>query len=114
MNIIKNTLPYFLGILPQFCFQNYTVIVFITILIGFLGGYLIKSSKVFIKIAVFQFFAFIIFYIICKENIAYLNDVFENLNLPVLLLPVLFTVFNVLNISILFFFGFRLQKLIVK
>lgn len=114
MNIIKNISPYLLGILPQFCFQSYTLIVFATILIGFLGGYLIKSGKVFIKIAIIQFFTFAMFFIICKENIAYLNGVFENLNLPVLLLPVLFTVFNVLNISILFLFGFRLQKLIVR
>ncbi|AGC75274.1 hypothetical protein DDD_0147 [Nonlabens dokdonensis DSW-6] len=40
-----------------------------------------------------------------------MNNVAENLGMPAFIIPVIFILFNTLNFSILFSFGYRLQKL---
>lgn len=113
MKIIKKIIPYLLATLPQILIENYTLIVVFTIITGFFGGYILESKKVFFKILLIQFFVFSILFFISRDHIFYLDVVLENLGMTKILAPILFITFNVLNISILFFFGFKLQNLIV-
>ncbi len=112
MKIIKNILPFIIALLPQIVFENYTYIVVSTIAIGFIGGLFVKYKKVFLKIVILQFVFFSLLFYLTNDNIFYLNNVVQNLGLPLLLTPVIFILFNTLNISILFSFGYWLQKLV--
>lgn len=111
MKSIKNTLPYLIALIPQILIANYTVMLISVILIGFIAGWFLTDKKVFVKMMIFQFAFFTILFFTTNDNIHYLESVIENIGLPSILLPVIFILFNTLNISILFLFGFKLQKL---
>ncbi len=113
MKIIKNILPYLLATLPQIVLENYILMIAVTVIIGFFGGYVLEDKKVFLKILALQFLVFSILFFISRDHISYLDGVLTNLGMTTLLVPIVFITFNVLNISILFFFGYKLQNLVV-
>lgn len=114
MKIIKNVLPIVIALIPQIAFENYTYTLVSVIIIGFISGWFLNDKKVFLKALIFQLVFFAILYYLTKNNIFYLNNVAENLGLPTLVIPIIFILFNILNFSILFSFGYRLQKLILN
>lgn len=112
MKTIKNILPFIILLFPQVIFENYTYILVSTITIGFICGRVLDDKNVFLKALIFQFIFFTMLFYITNKNIFYLNNIAENLGLSTLLIPVVFVLFNSLNISILFLFGYKLNKLI--
>lgn len=112
MKIVKNILPIIIALIPQIIFENYTYTLVSIIVIGFISGWFLHDKKVFLKSLIFQLVFFTILYYLTNNNIFYLNNVAENLGLPTLVIPIIFVLFNILNFSILFSFGYRLQKLI--
>ncbi|PZX38989.1 hypothetical protein LX97_02354 [Nonlabens dokdonensis] len=111
MNIIKNILPIAIALIPQIIFENYTYVLISIIIIGFISGWFLNDKKIFLKALILQLVFFTILYCITNKNISYLNNVAENLGMPAFIIPVIFILFNTLNFSILFSFGYRLQKL---
>lgn len=112
MKRIKNTLPFILALVPQLLFEKYIYVLIITIIIGFIGAWIQEDKKIFSKMLIIQLIFFSIIFYFTKDNISYLNNVAENLKLPAFLITIIFILFNTLNISILFLFGYRLQKLV--
>ncbi|CAL2082516.1 hypothetical protein [Tenacibaculum sp. 190524A02b] len=112
MKRIKNTLPFILALVPQLLFEKYIYVLIITIIIGFIGAWIQEDKKIFSKMLIIQLIFFSIIFYFTKDNISYLNNVAENLKLPAFLITIIFILFNTLNISILFLFGYRFQKLV--
>lgn len=112
MKIIKSFLPLILALIPQFIFENYTLVVLFTVAVGFAGGWLLEDKKIFLKMALFQLIFFSILFFVSRGNVFYLNEVMQNLKLPLFLIPIVFILFNTLNVAILFLFGYRIQKLV--
>lgn len=114
MNPIKNWLPFLIALVPQILFENYNYVLVLTIVIGFLAGWFVTDRKIFTKMFLIQLVFFSALFYSTTKNIAYLNQVIENLGMPSFLIDIIFILFNTLNIAILFLFGYRLQKLIFK
>ncbi|MEL6941236.1 MAG: hypothetical protein AAFO82_01085 [Bacteroidota bacterium] len=114
MKLLKNNIPFLLALLPQILFSNYMLVLITTIGIGFLGAWLIEGNRVFLKMLVLQLVFFSILFLLKKDNILYLDQVIQNLELPSVIVPILFILFNTLNIAILFFFGYKFQRLLFK
>ncbi|WP_209405586.1 hypothetical protein [Pseudozobellia sp. WGM2] len=114
MRNIKYTLPFITALFPQVLFENYTFILVCTIVIGFIGGWFLTDRNVFLKMIISQLIFFGILFYTANKNISYLDHVVENLGLSTFLIDVTFILFNTLNISLLFLFGFKFQKLILN
>jgi hypothetical protein len=112
MNFAKNWVPVIIALIPQIIFENYPYILLSTIGIGFISGWFVTEKKVFLKILILQLLFFIFLFYSSNKNIQYLNEVIQNLGLPAFLIDFVFIAFNTLNITILFYFGYRLQRLI--
>ncbi|AXT56529.1 MULTISPECIES: hypothetical protein [Aquimarina] len=107
-----NYLPYVVALIPQFVFNNYNLILISTILIGFIAQFVIDRNKVFFKVFILEILAFSIVFFLLKERVYYLNEALNNLGFSEILIVILLPVFNAINISILFFFGYKLSNLI--
>lgn len=107
-----NYLPYLLALLPQFIFQNYTLVIIGTILTGLIAAYFVAATRVFGKMFIIELFAFTIVFFMLKDRVAYLNGVLNSFALPAIALSIIFPVFNALNIAILFFTGYKLGRLL--
>jgi hypothetical protein len=103
--------PYLIALVPQFIFEYYACIVLGVILIGLLLGSYTAEKSVFGKIFFIEALIFSVVYYTTKERVFYLGDIFTNLGVSTYLVPVLFVIFNALNIAILFFFGYKLGQL---
>jgi len=113
MKKVINYIPYIIAaLLPQFIFKDYLWILISTILIGFITQLFMKNKKFFLKLFLIELVLFSIVFFIHKNRIVYLNDVAHNLELPEIVLMFLFPIFNALNISILFFLGYKLSSLL--
>ncbi|WP_440880062.1 hypothetical protein [Tenacibaculum sp. C7A-26P2] len=102
--LIKD-IPLLLATLPQIIFNNYGWIIAITILVGFSSAFLIENRNIFRKIICYQFIVFSIVFLFEKENIYYIDMIFDNFSLPKLLSSIIFILFNLLNIVVLFYSG---------
>ncbi|AXG70232.1 hypothetical protein KORDIASMS9_02471 [Kordia sp. SMS9] len=114
MKLIKEYLLYFMAVLPQIFLEDYYIILLATVSIGFIAGYLIQSKKVFLKMMIIQLIVISILFYLHHDRIAYIETILQNLGLSLILIPVIFIVFNTLNIAILFFFGYKIQDLIAS
>ena len=108
-------LPYLLAVIPQILFKEYTWIVFSTIAIGFLSSLLIgRQQAVFLKIFIAELIVFGLLFFVSRDHVLYFDDVFKNLGISTALIPIVFIVFNVLNISLLFYFGYKVHNLFIR
>jgi len=111
--LLKNIL-FIIAMIPQLIFKQYEWVLISIIVIGFTAAFFINHKKVFIKILILELIVFSILFFIRMENIFYFDNVFENFGISKLFVPIIFIIFNVLNISILFIFGYKLQVLMFK
>ncbi len=114
MKKLFNYWPYVVALLPQFIFDNYLWIMITIILIGIIANLFIKRKMVFLKMFVLELITISVVYFVYENRILYLSEVFENLNISEIFVSISFLVFNALNISILFFFGFKLSSLLLN
>ncbi|TRX31767.1 hypothetical protein FNW52_18310 [Flavobacterium sp. ZT3R18] len=114
MKNILNYLPYIVVLLAQFLINNYTIILLITILTGFIAAFKIEHKRVFLKCFIIGFVVFTIVFLIYESRVAYVKDLFVNLGLSGLFIYVLFPLFNALNTAILFFFGYKIGTLVLE
>ncbi|WP_299315150.1 hypothetical protein [uncultured Aquimarina sp.] len=112
MKKVINYWPYLLALLPQFIFTNYTLIVVTVILIGFISGYAAKNKLVVVKMIILELIVFSIVLFVYKDRIFYLDEIFKNLEIPIIMLSIVVPVFNALNITVLFFMGYTLSSLL--
>jgi len=103
MKKIINQWPYFLALLPQFFVEDYMWLIITVILIGCISRFFLKEKYICIKLFVLELIVFSILFFILNDRIFYLEGILENLEVPNILLPILFILFNALNITILFF-----------
>ena len=113
MKKILYKVPYLAALVPQFIFEDYVYIVLGVILIGLALGSYTAEKNVFWKMFFIEALLFLVVYYTTKERIFYLDNVFTNLEVSTYLVPVLFILFNALNIAVLFFFGYKLAQLFV-
>ncbi len=109
---IKNYLPYLLALLPQVIFSQYLLVVLTTVLIGFLAAWFIEGRRVFLRMLGIQFVFFLVLFLVFQANISYLGQIMSNLKMPAIIVPILFVLFNTLNLAILFFFGYKVARMI--
>ncbi len=114
MNKTLNYLPILIALFPQFLFEDYELIMITTILIGIIAYFSLGNQNVFFRIFLSQLFVFSIAFLIYENRIFYLYEVFRNFELPELLLVMLFILFNTLNISLLFIFGYKIGSVILN
>ncbi len=114
MKFSKYSILFLLALLPQLLFKEYFLTLISTIIIGAIAGWFINEKRVFLKMLLVQFIFFSILFIVKRSSIFYLDQVMDNLELPYFLMPLFFIVFNSLNIAILFYFGYKLCKLIFR
>ncbi len=114
MKRIAGQLLFFAAIIPQYVFPKYEWVVVSTCVIGFLTQLLIPNGKVFFKILIWELFSYSIMFMLFKNRIFYLDLVVENLGLNKILVPVTFIIFNTLNISLIFYFGYIISNLLLN
>lgn len=112
MKKILNYLPYIVALVPQFIFENYTLVLVSTILIGFIAQFFIHREKVFLKIFILETIVFSIIFFLLKDRVFYLNEVSNNLGFSEILIIICFPLLNAVNVSILFFFGYKISNLL--
>ncbi|MFH7014646.1 hypothetical protein [Flavobacterium sp. FlaQc-47] len=108
MKNIFNYAPYVFVLIIQFLINNYTIILISTILIGFVAAFKIERKKVFLKSFIIGIVVFTTVFFIYESRIEYVKTLIVNLGLPNVLIYVFFPLFNALNTSILFFFGYKI------
>jgi hypothetical protein len=69
---------------------------------------------VFFKMFVLELITISVVYFVYENRVLYLSGVFENLNISETFVPISFLIFNALNISILFFFGYKISSLLLN
>lgn len=114
MKNLLNYLPYVVVLLAQFLINNYTIILLITILTGFVAAFKIEHKRVFLKCFLLGVVVFTTVFLIFESRVAYVNDLLVNLGLPGFFIYVFFPLFNALNTAILFFFGYKIGTLILE
>ena len=112
-NIINQWL-YIAALLPQFLFEDYMWLVITVILIGGVSRFFLKDKRVFVKLFCLELIVFTIVFFIFQDRVFYLQGVFESIELPSILLSIVFVIFNALNIAILFFTGYKLTGLFTE
>ncbi|WP_264529214.1 hypothetical protein [Flavobacterium sp. N502540] len=114
MKNILNYLPYIVVLLAQFLINNYTVILLITILTGFIAAFKMEHQRVFFKSFIIGLVVFTIIFLIYQSRVEYVKDLLVNLGLPSLFIYVFFPLFSALNTAILFFIGYKTGRLILE
>ena len=114
MKNILNYLPYVVVLLAQFLINNYTVILILTIVTGFIAAFKIENKRVFLKCFLIGLVVATTVFLIYESRVEYVKELFVNIGLSSLFIYVLFPLFNALNTAILFFFGFKIGTLILE
>lgn len=104
--------PYIIALIPQFIFTNYIWVLISTVLIGFIASYVVSPVKVFGKMFILEFILFFVLFFMLKERVFYLKDVLLYFQVPSMFLSIVLPIFNALNISILFFAGYKSGRLL--
>ncbi|GGG24288.1 hypothetical protein GCM10011344_26280 [Dokdonia pacifica] len=104
--------PYAICLLPQFFITDYLWYMIIIIAIGFLAKFVVRPKNVFVTLFVLELVTCAILFLVFNDRVFYLNGIFENLKLPALLSPVAFILFNAINMTVLFFTGYTLGKVV--
>ncbi len=104
--------PYIIALLPQFFIQDYLWYMIVMLLIGFVSRYIIQPKKVLLTMFLIELVVFSIILLVFNDRIFYLKGVFENLALPTILSPIIFLLFNAVNVAVLYFTGYTLGRLI--
>ncbi|OXB23739.1 hypothetical protein B0A80_09765 [Flavobacterium tructae] len=114
MKNILNYLPYIVVLLAQFLINNYTVILILTIVTGFIAAFKIENKRVFLKCFLIGLVVATTVFLIYESRVEYVKDLLVNLGLSSLFIYVVFPLFSALNTAILFFFGFKIGTLILE
>ncbi|BFM44001.1 hypothetical protein CFS9_26420 [Flavobacterium sp. CFS9] len=114
MKNILNYLPYIVVLLAQFLINNYTVILILTIVTGFIAGFKIENKSVFLKCFLIGLVVSTTVFLIYESRVEYVKELLVNIGLSSLFIYVLFPLFNALNTAILFFFGYKIGTLILE
>lgn len=99
------------AILPQFIFKNYPLIIFCTFIAGIIMSFSKEKSIPTYAIFLVELIIFSIVYLLYQHRIFYVDNIMENFGLHPYLSMVIFCLFNAVNISILYLFGYKLGKL---
>lgn len=114
MKNILNYLPYVVVLLAQFLINNYTVILILTIVTGFIAAFKIENKRVFLKCFLIGLVVATTVFLIYESRVEYVKELLANIGLPSLFIYVLFPLFNALNTAILFFFGYKIGTLVLE
>ncbi|OHT45874.1 hypothetical protein [Flavobacterium tructae] len=114
MKNILNYLPYVVVLLAQFLINNYTVILILTIVTGFIAAFKIENKRVFLKCFLIGLVVATTVFLIYESRVEYVKELFVNIGLSSLFIYVLFPLFNALNTAILFFFGYKIGTLVLE
>lgn len=114
MKNILNYLPYVVVLLAQFLINNYTVILILTIVTGFIAAFKIENKRVFLKCFLIALVVATTVFLIYESRVEYVKELFVNIGLSSLFIYVLFPLFNALNTAILFFFGYKIGTLVLE
>jgi len=98
-------------ILPQFIFKNYTLIALCTFLAGVIMNFSKEKSVPVYIIFLVELIIICIIYSLFKHRVIYLHTIMENFGLHPILTIVVFCLFNAVNISVLYMFGYKLGQL---
>lgn len=112
MKNILNYLPFIVVIIAQFLVNNYIMILIFTILIGFLASFKIERKRVFLKSFIIGLVVFTTVFLIYESRVDYINGLLVNIGLSRFFIYVLFPVFSALNMSILFYCGYKTGQLL--
>lgn len=104
---------YSLVLIPQFLFQDYEYILISTVLAGLIS-HAVQIDFRFKLLFFMELIIFSFFFVLYKERIFYLFDSFNDFGIPSILIYIVSALFNALNVSILFYFGYNLYALLVK
>ncbi|MDL2141599.1 MULTISPECIES: hypothetical protein [Flavobacterium] len=114
MKNILNYLPYVVVLLAQFLINNYTVILILTIVTGFIAAFKIENKRVFLKCFLIGLVVATTVFLIYESRVEYVKELLVNIGLSSLFIYVLFPLFNALNTAILFFFGYKIGTLVLE
>lgn len=114
MKNILNYLPYIVVLLAQFLINNYTAILILTIVTGFIAGFKIENKRVFLKCFLIGLVVSTTVFLIYESRVEYVKELLVNIGLSSIFIYVLFPLFNALNTAILFFFGYKIGTLILE
>jgi hypothetical protein len=114
MKNILNYLPYVVVLLAQFLINNYTIILILTIVTGFIAAFKIENKRVFLKCFLIGLVVATTVFLIYESRVEYVKELLVNIGLSSLFIYVLFPLFNALNTAILFFFGYKIGTLVLE
>ncbi|MEL6970386.1 MAG: hypothetical protein AAFZ63_01105 [Bacteroidota bacterium] len=111
---MKKLLPgvfYLFALVPQFVFTQYEWMVAAVFLIGFCSAFAFRSGQVFWPLFIMQVLLTGIAFFLLGDRVSYLGDVLANFGIPAFALPILFVLFNALNVPLIFLFGRNIPPL---